>query len=164
MLCLSTESLGSQALGMREIRSWIDTLTLVRGEERQQVIHWYSLRCHHGDHGLKAPQHVWTASYPEFIRQTGQIFGDFNDLLPSTWINKINKLRDGEIQSALGTILATEQKTGQYFTASMFSLIWSVEFWLEQKYPSCEEYQSAIELDIPGWYISTVCEQLWWDE
>ena len=53
----------------------------------------YRLRCHRGDQALRAPLHVWTTSSPEFIRQTGQIFGDFNDLLPSTSSNKINKLR-----------------------------------------------------------------------
>ena len=89
------------------------------------MIHWYSLRCHHGDHGLKAPQHVWTASYPEFIRQTGQIFGDFNDLLPSTWINKINKLRGRQHSISTWNNFRKRSKKLSVFLSILFSLVWS---------------------------------------
>ena len=57
-----------------------------RRERDEQVISHSlrCLRCHHTHHALKAPLHVWTGSYPQPIRLAGQIFGDFNDMLPST--------------------------------------------------------------------------------
>ena len=97
-------------------------------EERDEQVISHSLRClrcHHSHHALKAPLHVWTGSYPQFIRQTGQIFGDFNDMLPSTWINKINKLRGRQHSISTWNNFRKRSKKLSVFLSILSSLVWS---------------------------------------
>ena len=97
-------------------------------EERDEQVISHSLRClrcHHTHHALKAPLHVWTGSYPQFIRQTGQIFGDFNDMLPSTWINKINKLTGRQHSISTWNNFRKRSKKLSVFLSILSSLVWS---------------------------------------
>ena len=168
----------------RVLQSCYDlSVTREEREEREEQVISHSLRClrcHHSHHALKAPLHVWTGSYPQFIRQTGQIFGDFNDMLPSTWIKKINKLRGRQHSISTWNSFRRRAKNVSVFLSIPSSLVWSHQLRVLMRGENipvllkiCYSAANSIPKVLAGCVRCYICVAggltgadwcLWWDE